>query len=156
MKWRAGSSISSVKHAAGPEEPRGFAGFLLRARRMLSRPGEVLTLVDSATRKLQSSGLIGRQFDQFADDLALLMRLTGSWARGEYREVSTRTLTIVVGALLYFVVPFDVVPDFIAGLGFVDDAAVIAYAVAVVHGELDTYRGWCAKRDEEAEGRDAT
>ncbi|HVU20194.1 MAG TPA: YkvA family protein [Rhizomicrobium sp.] len=39
---------------------------------------------------------------------------------------------ILLAALAYFVMPFDVIPDFIAGLGFTDDAAVLAMAVGLV------------------------
>jgi uncharacterized membrane protein YkvA (DUF1232 family) len=36
---------------------------------------------------------------------------------------------ILYGALAYFVLPFDIIPDFIAGLGYTDDAAVLAAAI---------------------------
>jgi uncharacterized membrane protein YkvA (DUF1232 family) len=36
---------------------------------------------------------------------------------------------MLFGALAYFVLPFDVIPDMIAGLGYTDDAAVILAAV---------------------------
>ncbi|HEY1385305.1 MAG TPA: YkvA family protein, partial [Dongiaceae bacterium] len=39
---------------------------------------------------------------------------------------------ILFGALAYFVVPFDIVPDFIAILGFGDDAAVLYAAIRTV------------------------
>jgi uncharacterized membrane protein YkvA (DUF1232 family) len=39
---------------------------------------------------------------------------------------------ILLAALAYFVMPFDVIPDFIAGLGFTDDAAVLAMAIGLV------------------------
>lgn len=39
---------------------------------------------------------------------------------------------MLMAALAYFVLPFDAIPDFLAGLGFGDDAAVIAGTVALV------------------------
>lgn len=39
---------------------------------------------------------------------------------------------ILLAALAYFVLPFDAVPDFVAGLGFTDDAAVLAMALSLV------------------------
>ncbi len=39
---------------------------------------------------------------------------------------------MLYAALAYFVMPFDVIPDFVAGLGFTDDAAVMAMAIGLV------------------------
>ncbi len=39
---------------------------------------------------------------------------------------------VLFGALAYFIVPTDVIPDFIAGLGFTDDASVLLAAMATV------------------------
>ncbi len=44
----------------------------------------------------------------------------------------TRVKGILLAALAYFVVPFDAIPDFVAGLGFTDDAAVLAMALSLV------------------------
>lgn len=43
---------------------------------------------------------------------------------------------VLFGALAYFVVPADVIPDFIAGLGFTDDASVLLTAISAVGGNL--------------------
>jgi len=40
-----------------------------------------------------------------------------------------RARAVLYGAIAYFVLPFDIVPDWILGLGFTDDAAVLAAAV---------------------------
>lgn len=42
----------------------------------------------------------------------------------------------LVGALAYFVLPFDVVPDVMPLLGFTDDAAVLLTAVRMVAGHM--------------------
>lgn len=39
---------------------------------------------------------------------------------------------VLVGALAYFVLPIDLVPDFVLGLGFTDDLAVLLAAFNVV------------------------
>ena len=36
---------------------------------------------------------------------------------------------ILYGALAYFILPFDIIPDFIAVFGYTDDAAVLAAAI---------------------------
>ena len=43
---------------------------------------------------------------------------------------------VLMGALAYFIVPSDVIPDFIVGFGFTDDASVLAAAMAAVHTAL--------------------
>ena len=39
---------------------------------------------------------------------------------------------ILFAALAYFVLPIDMIPDFVAGLGFTDDAAVIFAALSTL------------------------
>jgi uncharacterized membrane protein YkvA (DUF1232 family) len=42
----------------------------------------------------------------------------------------------LMGALAYFILPLDVVPDVIAGLGFTDDAAVLVAALKLVGSHI--------------------
>jgi len=43
---------------------------------------------------------------------------------------------VLLAALAYFVIPSDVIPDFVAGLGFTDDASVLLTAITAVGGHL--------------------
>ena len=43
-----------------------------------------------------------------------------------------RVKAILFGALAYFVVPTDLIPDFLVGVGFVDDAGVLYAAIRAV------------------------
>lgn len=53
-----------------------------------------------------------------------------------------RTRGILLGALAYFVMPFDMVPDVLAVVGFSDDVAVLTAAFAAISGQIkdDHYR----------------
>lgn len=57
-----------------------------------------------------------------------------------------RVKAVLVGALAYFIVPIDMIPDFIAGLGFFDDAAVLAAAVRAVTSHLSDGHVAAARR----------
>ncbi|CZT33443.1 Uncharacterized membrane protein YkvA, DUF1232 family [Rhizobium sp. 9140] len=47
-----------------------------------------------------------------------------------------RTRGILLGALAYFVMPFDVLPDVLAMVGFSDDIAVLTAAFAAISGQI--------------------
>lgn len=48
----------------------------------------------------------------------------------------TRVRGVLIAALAYFVVPADLIPDFIPALGFTDDAAVLAIAIKLVASSI--------------------
>lgn len=62
----------------------------------------------------------------FADDLVSAYYA----ARDPLTPVKAKA--ILFAAVAYFVMPVDMVPDVIAGLGFTDDATVLATAIGVV------------------------
>ncbi len=47
-------------------------------------------------------------------------------------QTPLRVRGLLLGALAYFIMPLDMIPDFIAGLGFSDDATVLATVLALV------------------------
>jgi uncharacterized membrane protein YkvA (DUF1232 family) len=67
------------------------------------------------------------------------------------RNTPTQVKVALVGALAYFVLPFDFVPDMLPFIGFTDDAAVLAGAVKLVSSNItDDHRA--AARDALARG----
>lgn len=52
----------------------------------------------------------------------------------------------LLAALAYFVTPFDLVPDVIAGIGFADDASVLAAAIASVRSSIRPEHREAARR----------
>ncbi|MBG0765406.1 MAG: DUF1232 domain-containing protein, partial [Tissierellales bacterium] len=52
-------------------------------------------------------------------------------------EVPKKEKAIIIGALGYFIMPLDLVPDFTAGVGYVDDLGALALALGKVALYID-------------------
>ena len=59
-----------------------------------------------------------------------------AWFCARDPETPTRVRATLLAALAYFVLPFDIVPDFILGLGFTDDIAVLWAAFRTVRDNI--------------------
>ena len=66
----------------------------------------------------------------FAEDLL------AAWYCAFDRETPRHVQAALVGALAYFVMPFDIIPDMMPVLGFTDDAAVLATALKLVASHM--------------------
>ncbi|HSV28468.1 MAG TPA: YkvA family protein, partial [Candidatus Omnitrophota bacterium] len=62
----------------------------------------------------------------FADEVVAM------WYAAWDPRTPTKVKAIVLGALAYFILPFDIVPDFIVGLGYGDDLAILWGAIRAV------------------------
>ena len=117
-----------------------FARAERNAKSYASDPRRLRELVKKAARKAAAVPL-----DVFSENwpyLQTMLRLARAHAHGEYREVSKDALLSVVAALNYLVDPFDLIPDEIPFLGYVDDAAVIDFAIAKAKQTLDDFMIW--------------
>ena len=54
--------------------------------------------------------------------------------------VDKKTYLMIAGALAYVVFPIDIIPDFILGVGFLDDAFVLGFVVKQLSEEIDKYK----------------
>jgi len=125
--------------------PWKLARYLPLAARFL-REGRLPELLRALADKRTPQG---QRFAALKEDLQLLRALSLAWFKGEYRQISSQALLMVVAALLYFITPFDAIPDWLVGVGFVDDLAVLAWIMRTWHGELEVFRAWRDKQSPE-------
>ena len=62
------------------------------------------------------------------------------------RDTPRPVQAALIGALAYFVLPFDLVPDMLPLLGFTDDAAVLAAAIKLVADHIGPQHREAARR----------
>lgn len=134
--------MAEVSRSIGGAEGALFNRAVKAARKVVARRMRVLNVVRAAYRHLSSheSGAA-----RMGEDLHRLIRLARAWAKREYTVIPWRSLVYVVAALLYFINPIDVIPDALVGLGFLDDAAVVAAVVRALRREITAFSAWEAE-----------
>lgn len=96
----------------------GYKKFESKAKEYMNKPEKTDVLLKDAGKKAdQNKGALA----EIWDNLQLLFDLVGAWRRGEYRQIPTRSILTIIASIIYFVSPIDLVPDFLIGLGIVDD-----------------------------------
>ncbi|MFM2168094.1 MAG: hypothetical protein RIS79_2465 [Verrucomicrobiota bacterium] len=83
---------------------------------------------------------------QFFQQAKIMLSLIKDYAAGRYRETPYWAIAAVALALLYVLNPADLFPDVIPGLGYLDDAAVIAFCLKLVEQDLERYKQWLAAK----------
>jgi uncharacterized membrane protein YkvA (DUF1232 family) len=69
------------------------------------------------------------------------------------QKTPTRVRMTLMAALAYFVLPFDIIPDMLVGIGFTDDVAVLMAALTAVRTHITPAHRLAARQAlEEAEG----
>ncbi|MDH3826164.1 MAG: DUF1232 domain-containing protein, partial [Desulfobacterales bacterium] len=61
--------------------------------------------------------------------------------KGDYK-LHTANVAMIGGGLLYFILPADLIPDFIPLVGYLDDLAVLTTIMNSLKGEINAYRSW--------------
>ncbi|MEM9859018.1 MAG: YkvA family protein [Bacteroidota bacterium] len=124
------------------EKNRFFKRVLKKASEVLQSSPRMRNVVNKATEKvndfnvdnLKTSGLVAR--------LKVFIRMVKAYAKGDYRDIEWKHILLVMAALLYFITPLDLIPDFIPVSGFIDDFTVLVWVYNKVQHEIDRFQLW--------------
>jgi uncharacterized membrane protein YkvA (DUF1232 family) len=102
-------------------------------------PERASRLLDEAAEKGNRQRRI---FGNLWTDFLAALRLLRAWNRGQYRGMSLGTILSALAALIYFVNPFDLLPDIFPIFGYLDDATIVAWVLHSIRGDLEKFRAW--------------
>jgi uncharacterized membrane protein YkvA (DUF1232 family) len=117
-----------------------FAKAILEAKSYTADPKSLQELFQEASAK--AAGIPNDALNELGPYLQTMLRLIRAYAAGDYRNIAKDALLTIVAAVSYLVDPFDLIPDEIPFLGYVDDATVISFAVSRTRGALDDFIVW--------------
>ncbi len=106
--------------------------------------------IESAAKQLIADAKSGELPDFIGDRLAKLEVIINMVSDEEW-QLSAEDRNRVLGALVYFCDPEDIIPDHIPGLGFLDDAIYVELIIRELKAEIESYEEFCEfRRAEEA------
>ena len=109
-----------------------------QAEKLLEDRDKLEEFLQRLEKKLREIPHIGEGLSS----IPVMASLINSYVKKEYTDIPAATIVAVIGALVYFVSPVDLIPDMIPGIGLLDDAAVVAACLRLVKGDLDAYSLW--------------
>ncbi len=118
-------------------ESRFFKDAKVKAEKIANDPELLNDLIHRADKKALEKGR--SVLDEAWDSLVTCFRMLRAYTRGEYRKIPWKTLVAFVGALVYFVMPLDFIPDFIFGIGYTDDVALILWTVNSIKADIEKF-----------------
>jgi uncharacterized membrane protein YkvA (DUF1232 family) len=89
-------------------------------------------------KPLNRYGVISR----LIQDARLLIPLIKDYWTGRYRQVRPISVAAFLFTVVYVLCPFDIILDFIPGLGQIDDAVVLALCLYLLEKDIQKYREW--------------
>ena len=125
-----------------------FSEYKQQARIFLENHEELEDILIKAEKKIRKIPKAGDKL-MYIPQMILLVR---SYAIGEYKDVSKTEIVIVLAGLIYFIMPFDILPDTIPFAGIIDDAIVVGAVAKYSKNTLKQYMKWLDAK-KKAEGK---
>lgn len=108
--------------------------------------------IEKAARKLIDEAK-GQDLPDFISSRLVKLETIINMVGDEEWKLSDEERNRVLGALVYFTDPEDLIPDSVPGLGFLDDAIYVELIIRELRAEIDSYEEFCAFRTAEEKRR---
>ena len=62
-----------------------------------------------------------------------------AYINGDYRQIPWKSLLMILGSLIYFMMPLDLIRDFIPITGFADDISIIFLVFGSINEDVENF-----------------
>lgn len=124
---------------------RGYRKAKAKAEEYVNNPKSMYKIADEAAIRIKNEGPLSKIFNTVNASI----RLIKAYANCSYQKIPWQSMVLIIASIIYFVMPIDFIPDFIIGLGFIDDAAILSWTLHAMKKEIDSFIEWENGRTEE-------
>jgi uncharacterized membrane protein YkvA (DUF1232 family) len=87
------------------------------------------------------------KFKELKEQINLIIDFLKQYLSGNYKNVNKSSVITLVAALIYFVNPFDLIMDYIPGIGYLDDMGIIMFVYQKLSQEFQDFKDWKADNE---------
>lgn len=118
---------------------KSFQNALKRAAGIATDHEKISDLIGSVTNKMSDMDENKKRASDFFKKLGTLLRMLKAYINGNYRQIPFKSLLLIIGSLIYFMMPLDLIPDFIPLTGFTDDIAIIFLVFGSINEDIQAF-----------------
>ena len=118
---------------------KSFQAALRKAVGIAANPEKISDLISSVTDKISDVDNNKKRVSDFFEKVRTMLRMLRAYISGEYREIPWKSLLMIVGSLLYFLMPLDLIPDFIPITGLADDISIIFLVFTSINEDIQAF-----------------
>jgi uncharacterized membrane protein YkvA (DUF1232 family) len=103
--------------------------------------GDVKMVMDNEediSKKISSTNML----EKYTELAKVMFGMLKDYRKGIYTNVPWFTIASIAFGFLYVLNPLDIIPDFIPGLGYIDDLAVLSFGLRFIETDLHNYLDW--------------
>jgi len=131
-----------------------FQDALRKATGVATNPGQISNLIGSVKEKMSNMDGTKKQVSEFFEKVKTMLRMLRAYISGEYRQIPWKSLLMIIGSLIYFLMPIDLIPDFIPITGFADDISIIFLVFNSINEDINAFLEYEQSSIEESENNE--
>lgn len=124
------------------EKNKFFDKAKTRASNILGNKEKLEEVLNASKTRLGEVNLENSKLSKLGSNLRIFLRMIQAYAKGQYRDAPWKSMVGIVAGIIYFLMPIDLIPDFIPFTGFIDDFTVIMLISNAFQQDIEQFEIW--------------
>jgi uncharacterized membrane protein YkvA (DUF1232 family) len=124
------------------KENKFFEKAKMRASDILGNKEKLEAVLSASKTRLGEINLENSKLSKLGHNLRIFFKMIQAYIKGQYRDAPWKSMVAIVAGIIYFLMPIDLIPDFIPFTGFIDDFTVIMLISNAFKQDIEEFELW--------------
>ena len=113
-----------------------------RASAVLGNREKLEEILTASKTRLGELNIDNSKISKLGHNLRVFFKMIQAYANASYRKAPWKSMVAIVAGVIYFLMPIDLIPDFIPITGFIDDFTVIMLVANAFKQDIEQFEAW--------------